>query len=169
MRREKLLLQLVFLFLAIAFISCNNPQVKQEKHEAANQSSLEETLKKNNSIIEDAIYKNDYETLLEYYTDDAIIVANLQPTLRGKIAIRDSYMEQKKDEVKTHSFRAVAERIWESGNEIYEYGTYGLTISSKKTTRPYAYTGSFFLIWEKQSTGKLLIKYFISNLDFNPC
>jgi hypothetical protein len=54
-------------------------------------------------------------------------------------------------------------------NEIYEYGTFGIAVSSNETKHPYAFTGSYFTIWEKQSDASYLIKYIISNYDFNPC
>ena len=164
-------LMLLFLcVLVFALLSCeNNRENKQEKNEAVKSSNLEETLKEINKQIETAIYNNDYETLLKFYTEDAVVVPNFQPVIKGKNAIRESYLKQQKEGVKIHSFHADVDKMWECGNEINEYGTFGLSFSTNKTSHPYGLTGSYFMIWERQNNNSLLIKYFISNLDFNPC
>ncbi|OGU69943.1 MAG: hypothetical protein A2499_18750 [Stygiobacter sp. RIFOXYC12_FULL_38_8] len=170
MRTGKFFLQLSFYLLVAVFISCKDQGAdKQEKTKIANDASLEKSLKETNRIIEEAIYKSDYETLLKYYTEDVILVPNFQPVLRGKSAVRENYMKQAKAGIKIHSFRANPEKIWSGGNEVYDYGSFGFSVSSFETKHPYAYTGSYFIIREKQPNNFFLIKYFISNLDFNPC
>jgi len=164
---------LFFYLLVLSFISCENTnQGKQEKNYLADttkSSNLEDSLKDINQEIENAIYNNDYETLLKYYADDVMVVPNFQPVLQGKDAVRESYLKQEKEGVKIHSFHAKTAKIWEDQNNIYEYGSYGLSFSSYKTKHPYAVSGSYFMIWEKQKNNSYLVKYFISNLDFNPC
>ena len=169
----KNLLILFLFFLLFSLISCNNTnQVNQEKNEVTDSTiavNYQDSLKEINQQIEEAIYNSDYETLLKYYADDAVVVPNFQPVLHGKDALRESYLKQEKEGVKINSFHAETDKIWGDKINIYEYGTYGLSFSSIKTKHPYGVTGSYFMIWEKQKSGSYLIKYFISNLDFNPC
>ncbi len=170
MKTRSILFYLFLCVLVFAFISCDNSkESKQEKKGSTKSPDLEDALKETNRQIENAIYESDYETLLKFYTDDVVCVGNFQPALIGKNAIKENYLKQQKEGTKIHSFKAKAEKIWECGNDIYEYGTYGLSISSNETKHPYAFTGSYFMIWEKQKDKYYLIKYLISNLDFNPC
>lgn len=170
MKKGNLFIRLSLCILVFALISCNNlKENKQEKNEITKPSNFGDVLKEINLQIEDAVLKGDYETVLKFYTDDVILVPNSQPSLKGKSAVRESYLKQVKAGVRFHSFNARADKIWECGNEVYEYGTYGFSGSSNETKHPYAFTGSYFMIWEKQKDISYLIKYVISNLDFNPC
>ena len=167
------LIYLFFCFLAFNLISCKgvikNINEKNTTADSTISSYLTDSLKAINQQIEEAIYKGDYETLLNFYADDVIVVPNFQPVLKGKDAVRESYLKQEKAGIKIQSFHAKADKIWRSRTNIYEYGSYGLSFSSYETKHPYAVTGSYFMIWEKQRNKPFLIKYFISNLDFNPC
>ena len=173
MKMKNFFLCLFFCFLAFNLISCKglikSINDKSAAADSTSSSYFEDSLKVINQQIEEAIYKNDYETLLKFYTEDVTIVPNFQPVLKGKNAVRESYLKQEKAGVKIHSFHTKLDTIWRSRTNIYEYGTYGLSFSTNETKHPYAVTGSYFMIWEKQRSKPFLIKYLISNLDFNPC
>ncbi len=164
---------LLFCFLAFNFISCKglikNKNDNNISADSTKSSYFEDSLKVIGQQIEEAIYKGDYETLLKFYADDVTVVPNFQPVLKGKSAVRESYLQQEKAGVKIHSFHAKTDKIWRCKTNIYEYGSYGLSFSSNETKHPYGVTGSYFMIWEKERNKPFLIKYFISNLDFNPC
>lgn len=159
--------------LVFTLISCNYSNGDEQEKNASTDTlytvNFEDTLKDINHQIEDAIYNNDYETLLKFYADDVTVIPNFQPALHGKDAVKESYLKQEKEGVKIHSFHAKTDKIWGDKTNIYEYGSYGLSFSSNETKHPYGVTGSYFMIWEKQKNKSYLIKYFISNLDFNPC
>jgi ketosteroid isomerase-like protein len=173
--RPRDFLRCLFLPLMIgAVISCNSaadkPQESQRKLEAAApENDLPARLEKTNRAIERAVLTGDYDSLLSFYTDDVILVPDFQPAVRGKSAVREGYMKEKKAGVRFHSFSATTEKIWSSGKEIYEYGTFGQAVSSRDHTKPKAYYGSYFMIWAEQPDRSLLIKYVIWNLGFNPC
>lgn len=173
MKIIKSFLLLVLISFTLVFISCDkkdNPsQNNQVKNDSTTTSSPEKILKEINEQLQKAVLENDYETQLKFYTEDAVCVPIFHSALKGKSEIRQAYMEQKKKGVKFHSFNANINKIWKCDNEIYEYGTFGFAVSSNKTKHPYAFTGSYFTIWEKQPDASYLIKYIISNYDFNPC
>ena len=132
-------------------------------------SDLDTALLKTSKDIEKAIYAGDYETLLKYYKEDAVVVPTFEPVLKGKIEIQKAYAKEKEAGVKIKSFHTTIDKIWEHSGEIFEYGTYAISFTAKNTKHPRATSGSYFMIWEKQKDKSFLIKYFISNLDFNPC
>jgi ketosteroid isomerase-like protein len=174
MNIKHLSLFLFFNIFVFTLISCNNSNSdEQERNESIDTTGMilnyEDSLKNINREIEDAIYNNDFEKILKYYAEDATVVPNFQPALHGKDAVRESYLKQEKEGIKIHSFHGKIEKIWADNANIYEYGTYGLSFSSNETKHPYGVTGSYFMIWEKHKNMSFLIKYFISNLDFNPC
>jgi ketosteroid isomerase-like protein len=173
MKTIRSFLLLILISFTLVFISCDKKDNPKESNQVKNDTSAvlspEEALKEIGEQIQKAVLENDYETQLKFYAEDAVCVPSFQHALKGKREIRQAYMEQKKKGVKFHSFNANIDKIWKCDNEIYEYGTFGFAVSSRETKHPYAFTGSYFTIWEKQSDASYLIKYIISNYDFNPC
>ena len=165
---------LLLIILLYSFISCNNPRdestvnPQQEKNAALQDDDFKSTLQGIRSVLDKAALDGDYETILKYYTDDVILMPTFRPAIKGKNELRKQYKKQKKAGVKLHAFNGKPEKMWESGDEVYEYGTYGLAVSSKDTEHPYAFYGSYFMIWEKQPDSTYLVKYLITNLDHKP-
>ena len=120
------------------------------------------------TLLEKAMIDGDYKTILEYYADDVIIMPGFNPAIKGINALKDAYKENQKKGIKYHSFTATAEKRWQCGDEIFSMGTFGMAISSKETSQPKAYYGSFFQVWQEYEDGSFKIKYNIWNLDFNP-
>jgi len=79
------------------------------------------------------------------------------------------YEKNRKMEGQYHSFDGTAEDIWESGDKVYERGTFGVSLSYKDHPKPLAYYGSYFTIWQKASADSLKIKFVSWHLSFNPC
>ena len=165
---------LLLILLLYSFISCNNPRdestinPQQENNAALQDGDFKSTLQGIRSALDKAILDSDYEAILKYHTDDVIIMANFRPAIKGKNEMREQYKKDKKAGVKLHAFNGKPEKMWASGDEVFEYGTYGLAVSSKDTEHPYAFYGSYFMIWEKQPDSNYLVKYLISNLDHKP-
>ncbi|HAB51507.1 MAG: hypothetical protein A2315_12040 [Ignavibacteria bacterium RIFOXYB2_FULL_35_12] len=170
---KKIFVAAIFLFATVfLFISCENQNTTKEvkqKEEVKPDISLREKVDSINNILDRAMLRGDYEAMLQYYTDDIIISPGLNPTVKGKAAVKESYEKNRKMEVQYHSFDGTAEDIWESGDKVYERGTFGVSLSYKDHPKPLAYYGSYFTIWQKASADSLKIKYVIWNLGFNPC
>lgn len=168
--RNNLLLTLII----IPFLSCNNPgdestvDTQQEKKADLQDDKFKTTLQEINIVLDKAVLDGDYEALLKYYTDDVIIMPIFEPPIRGKVAVREEYKKNRKAGVKYHAFNGKPEKMWACGDEIFEYGKFGLAVSSKETEYPYAFYGSYFMIWEKQPDNSYLVKYVITNLDHKP-
>jgi ketosteroid isomerase-like protein len=120
------------------------------------------------TLLEKAMIDGDYDTILEFYSDDVIIMPGFNPAIKGINALKDAYKKNTRKGIKYHSFTATAEKRWICGNEIFEYGTFGMALSSKENSHPKAYYGSYFQIWQEHEDGTFKFKYNIWNLDFNP-
>src|SRR4030065_1806813 len=157
---------------AFLFVSCENKDLNNlaEKKETAKlNTSLKAEIDSINNLLDKAMLSGNFEAMLPYYAEDIIVSPGLNPTARGKSAVKEGYEKNRKDGVKYHSFSGTIEDMWESGDKIYERGTYGMSCSYKDHPKPIAYYGSYFTIWQRESDGSLKIKYVIWNLGFNPC
>lgn len=116
----------------------------------------------------DQTLKGNLMVIPNYYTEDIILMPDFKPPIRGRSAMKRVYKDDMNRGIKYHSFNGNVEKRWQHGNDIYEYGSFGLSISEKKSPKPSAFYGSYFQIWQKQKDGTYLISYAIWNLDFNP-
>jgi len=150
---------ILILFLSVLFCYSQQNEPSQQ---------IINKLEKVQQTMINAAIDGDYNTAINMYTEDAIIMADFKPALRGKKAIMKQFNEDQKRGVKMHSINANVELRWQADSEIYERGTFGMAISSRTEKKPKAYYGSYFQIWEIQKDGTPKIKFNIWNLDFNP-
>ncbi len=127
-----------------------------------------ETLNKIQELMEQATLKGDYQAIAEHYTADAVVMPDFAPAIRGKKALLAAYKSQQEEGIRFHSFSTTAELRWQKEDEIFERGTFGMSVTGRKSSKPTAYYGSYFQIWQKESGERYLLKFTIWNLDFNP-
>lgn len=147
---------LLFL-LPISFLQAQNIPVEIEKE-----------LNEIGDKMLEAALAGENVTIIDFYTDDVVVNPSFHSAIKGKKALLKLYQYDAKKGVKYHSFNATVEQRRLYGNEIFERGTFGLSVSSNESRKPQAYYGSYFQIWKKQSDGSYKIEYIIWNLDFNP-
>lgn len=150
---------LMMLCPCVVFAGSDDPKLEK----------MQEELDKIASEMEQALLKGDYEALLTFYTDDAVVMADFRPTIEGKAKLRQTYKEGARQGIKTHSITGTTRELWIAGDKVYQRGTFGTAVSSKENPRALGYYGSYFQIWEKQPDGRLLLDLVIWNLDFYPC
>lgn len=154
------------------FTSCENKdpnKLVEQKETAKPNTSLKAEVDSINNIFDKAMLSGNFEAMLPYYAEDIIVSPGLNPTVKGKAAVKEGYEKNRKDGVRYHSFSGTIEDMWESGDTIYERGTFGMSFSYKDHPKPIGYYGSYFTIWQREKDGSLKIKYVIWNLGFNPC
>jgi ketosteroid isomerase-like protein len=158
-------------FVVILFLSCNqqNNSAPTVKKSDPQDSSYIQVIKHTNAEIEKLMMDSNFDGLLVFFTKDILLLPPLSTEIRGIDALRKHYEEQKKQGVKIRAFGGKMEKLWMTDNIVYEYGTYGAAGTAKGLNKPLAQTGYYFMMWEKQTDGRFLIKYLIENLDFNPC
>ncbi|NQV36601.1 MAG: hypothetical protein HQ509_01200 [Candidatus Marinimicrobia bacterium] len=124
-------------------------------------------LDKIGQAMEQTGLSEDYDEMLRFYTDDVLIMADFQEPIRGKKELKAPYKTENKIGLKYHSINGTPEKRWESNGLIYDYGSFGMIVSSKTDKKPDGYYGSYFQIWEPSGSSYKL-KYVIWNLDHNP-
>jgi ketosteroid isomerase-like protein len=158
-------------FVLISFLSCkqhNQTAPISTGNISADSSDIQKIIEVNEKI-EELILASEYDSLLKYFTKDILILPPLSSEVRGIDALRKSYDENRKKGVKIRSFGGKVEKMWMRDNIVYEYGIYGSSGTVMGHPKPFAQTGNYFMMWEKQNDGSFLIKYIIQNLDYNPC
>ena len=130
---------------------------------------IEDQLELINQEMTEAIIDGEYEIILKHYADDVIVMPDFTPPLKGIKALEKQYEKDFRKGLKYHSFGGNVEVRWKIGNEIYERGSFGMSLSVKDSPKPLAYHGSYFQIWEITDDDECKIKFTIWNLDFNPC
>lgn len=174
MKRIQFIFVLLFAFLFLILISCKNKNSESDlitKQEVITDSLAGEylaQLQEIGRILNEAVLNGDHETILKYYTDDVVILANSVPPIRGKEALREQYEKDRKKGLKFHAFSGKPEKMWGSGDKVYEYGSWGASVSSYETKHPYGFAGSYFTIWQKQKDGRYLMELVMTNLDHEP-
>ena len=135
------------------------------------QNIPDETDKMLNQIedkMKDAALAGENVKIINYYTEDVILNPSFQSAIKGRDALLKVYQDDVKKGLKYHSFSGTVEKRWQHENEIFERGSFGMSVSTNSSRKPKAYYGSYFQIWEVQSDGTYQISYVIWNLDFNP-
>lgn len=155
----------IYVLSAVLILLCSYSVLQAQDLSAEKNKKLDDI----GALLEKAMLEGNYDLILEYYADDVIIMPGFNSPIKGIKTLKDAYKKNMKQGIKYHSFTATAEKRWQYENEIFEYGTFGMAISSKETSQPKAYYGSYFQIWQEYENGTFKIKYNIWNLDFNPC
>jgi ketosteroid isomerase-like protein len=119
--------------------------------------------------LTDATLKGDGETMLSFYSDDAISLPNYSPMLRGKEAIRThgQQMEEMGFQFKAIDFRT--SDLWTCGDLVYELGNYDISFCIGDTMEIIDDHGKYMTVWEMQSDGGLKIKIETWNTNLWPC
>lgn len=120
-----------------------------------------------NNLMTKTIMENDSETILEYYTDDAISMPSYQPMMKGMEAFKDHSKNQPPMDMK--KFTLTSTDIFVSGNFVVDIGTYDLIIKMPEVPGgEMPDKGKYLTLYEIQKDGSLLIKVDTWNTDTNP-
>lgn len=155
---KKIICIILTLFFTTTLLTANDSEVTKE---------VATKLDKIGAIMAKATLDQDYETMLKYNSDDVVVMPNFQPTINGKKELKKIYKKNTDAGIDYHAFSSEPQKRWQADNLIYEYGTFGMTVSSSSSKKPKGYYGSYFQIWEK-SGDDFKIKLTIWNLDHSP-
>lgn len=140
-----------------------------------NTASANDDLKKERKIVDDlnrkynqSLMKLDVESIISMLDDNVILMPIFKPTIEGKAEARRDLEESIEAGIQIHSASTNTIELWKADDRIYERSTFGVSISTYETRRPFAFYGSSFTVYVRQSDGSYKVKYSISNLDHNP-
>src|SRR5262245_19388530 len=113
----------------------------------------------------DAAAKNDLETTLSFYSDDAVVLPGNAPIARDKKAIREIWAGMLAPGTAV-SWKVTKAEVAESGELGYLYGTYELTMKDAKGGPAVQDKGKLVEIWKKQADGswKCIVDTYNSDL-----
>lgn len=129
---------------------------------------LKAAVQEGNDKYAKAMIDGSYESTLELYADDAIVMPSYSPMQKGIKEIKDGMSMDAQSGNKYTEFSLTASDVFQHGNLVYEIGKYKLTLEVKGMNNPIKDEGKFLTIFEKQDDGSLKIKADIWNTDMNP-
>lgn len=101
------------------------------------------------------IIREELDSLLDHYTDDAVVRSNHAVPLRGRTAIR-SFIEVMFAQAEFHTLTYSTEALAVYGDSAWHILNYGLT--GTMGGQPIADTGSAYALWSRDSQGTWRIK-----------
>jgi len=148
--------------LTILFFTTLFAQLTNNSNES--EEKLREIVKALNDQFVNSIMKDDLDSYLSLYTDDAVVMLPFQPTLNGKNALIANWHNNMTKGENVESANVITLNIWSSDKFVYERGSYQITYNKHPNNIKSIY-GSYFTVWKKQNDGSIKIKYDIANLD----
>lgn len=128
-----------------------------------------ESLNEIGQKMTEATLAGKYLEIIDYFLDDVIVNTDFKHAIKGKEALLKVYKKDASNGLKYHSMSGTVEHRWQHKNEIFERGSFGMSVTTNNSDRPKAYYGSYFQIWKQQPDDSFKISYIIWNLDHNPC
>jgi uncharacterized protein (TIGR02246 family) len=144
----------VLLFLSVKLLAQddmsnlrNSFQQLEDKFDAANKSG-------------------DINSLMSFYTDDAILLAPYETLSKGKNAILARNTKEMQGK-KFQEFTGKVTDVFVSDDLAYEVGTYNVSFTAPQMSEPMSDQGKFVNIWKKQADNSWKMKVETWNSDLN--
>jgi uncharacterized protein (TIGR02246 family) len=110
-----------------------------------------------------AMLARDWTTVLNVYTEDAVLFPPNRPMLKGRDAIRKFFEESPK----FTEFEQSVSEIEGAGDLAYPWGTYQLTMTPPSVKTAVKDQGKVLAVWRKQPDGKWLASRVAWNSDLS--
>ena len=137
---------LCLLLLGVSFLTCTQSTTKMAMDTEINRKK--EILKKNMAAFSQALMNQDYDTVVDAYTDDAKIFPGRSKILTGKTAIRKYWTPPAGSNRKTTYHKIMPEEIKILGKEAYDYGYYeGKSIGNDGKENSWG--GKYVITWKE--------------------
>ncbi len=143
---------LILLLLVLPIFACtqSTPTINS-KAEAATTNNIEKKkaiILKNIQAFSEALMNQDYDTVVDAYTDDAKIFPQNSRILTGKTAIRNYWTPPAGSKRKTTYHKITPEEIKILGKEAYDYGYYeGKSIGNDG--KESSWGGKYVITWKE--------------------
>lgn len=135
---------------------------------AQSNDKLKEKIQKLNTEMMEAMVAEDFDKIMDFYTEDAISMPSYEPMLVGKEAIKKSNEQMMSSGMKMKSVDFTTKQVQSCGDMIIEIGNYNISMEMPMMEQPVNDMGKYMTVWEKQADGSLKIKMETWNTDMNP-
>lgn len=158
--------------LVVSVAACQQREGEQvgttEETPAVDAATVEQTIRSEAERYEQAVLSGDVETLVTFYSDDAILLPAGMTRSEGTDAIRSAYQQMySMGNPTAFSIEPQTIVVSESGDIAYEVGTYTWTGPAPDGTT-ITDTGKYVAIWEPTGTGEWKIVVDTWNSDQMP-
>jgi len=137
---------LYLFFLCLPFLACAQSATKTT--EDTDITRKKAILKKNMAAFSQALMNQDYDTVVDAYTDDAKIFPGNSKILAGKDAIRKYWTPPAGSNRRTTYHKIMPEEIKILGKEAYDYGYYeGKSIGDDG--KESSWGGKYVITWKE--------------------
>lgn len=120
-----------------------------------------------NDQMAKAIVSDDQETILSFYTRDAVSLPNYSKMLVGHEEIA-RHQKESAGQANVTAMKFSTQIIKDYGKALLEIGVYDITVEVPGYGQPYKDKGKYVSVWEKQTNGDYKMAAEIWNTDVNP-
>jgi ketosteroid isomerase-like protein len=145
----KCLLTLLLLSLSLFVNSSVIAQLKTNE-------SFEDKIQIKNKQISNALIAAKIDMLIDNFDDDAVCMPEFQPTMKGKLALKEYYSEILKRR-QIISFNKIISETIQLKNDVAEIGTFTVTYKTSDVLSTTLH-GKYLNIWMIQQNGNLKLK-----------
>lgn len=145
--------------LAAYLVTCA-PAPEEPVEEAPTAQTDVEAIKKAHQDTLEPFNAGDLDTLMTFFTEEAVYMPPGMPVLHGKQAIRDFYAQ-----FKTKVDSLSTDEVIVAGDWAFERGSVSAAMTVSEGSEAVQVTGKFLDIWQRQPDGSWKIARVIWNLD----
>ncbi len=139
----------LLLVAGLTLTACAEPSTSEPDTRAADEAAIRSAVETWSA----AAAAKDAEAFARVYADDAILMLEDAPDLRGLAAIREGTAGMMQDPNFALSFDVANVVVARSGDLAYETGTYAMTMSDPDGN-PAPDAGHYVVVWRKQGDGQ---------------
>lgn len=137
------------LVVALSLGSCAEPPPPQPVEPPDTRAADEAAIRTASTDWAAAAQAKDAEKFLSFYADDATLMLEAAPDVKGVAALREAISGMMQDPNFALSFETTAVEVARSSDLAYELSTYSLSVSDPNTTKPVTQKGNGVVVWKK--------------------
>ncbi|MCF8241484.1 MAG: nuclear transport factor 2 family protein [Melioribacteraceae bacterium] len=121
-----------------------------------------------NEASEKAMLSGDYESLMQYYAEDAYSLPSYEPMMHGMDDFKKSIEMQKQMGFKFTDFDLETVAVFGNDDLMVQIGTYTMVMEMEQMPMPFEDKGKFMNVFTKSEDGSWKVKAETWNSDINP-
>jgi ketosteroid isomerase-like protein len=142
---KRLAILLALLAIAGTTVACNN--------QGGNRDQDIQLLKDNETQWNQDYVARDFDKLVTYYSNDAVLMAPGMPAIQGKDAIHNALKQMVADQAFSLKFQSTRWDVAKSSDLAYTQGSYTLTLTDPRTKKVVTDHGSFVTTYRRNAEG----------------